>query len=65
LRFSRERIATRRERSSCTKAIEKAVGHRFDDDEALGGDAALAAVHEARVRGGAGGRGEIGIGQKR
>ena len=32
-----------------TNALEERVGDRLDDDEALGRDAALAAVHEPRV----------------
>src|SRR5712691_7459332 len=63
LGVARQRIAD----AAGTKLLEEPgdelIGHRLDDDEALGRDTALAAVDQPRVGRGAGRRGHVRVGE--
>src|SRR5206468_4910968 len=61
LRLGAERIPHPPRSHVGHEQVEEGLGHRVDDDEALGGDAALAVVDEARLGGGARGSPDVGV----
>src|SRR5439155_721296 len=61
LRLGAERIAHPPRSHLGHEEVEEGLGHRVDDDEALGGDAALAVVDETRLGGGARGGRDVGV----